>query len=392
MTWNGFNISIRQIFLILLIAIILICLLPLLLTQFSVVDFTKTGEIGDTIGGIMGPFVAIVASFLTFLAFLMQYQANEIQKSELKRQSILHDKEQFEAKLYQMLDVYNQNVARLRAGDLEGKRAIPELLSEFHFIYRCVRYAYNGVKESDITSLVTDKEQREDMLLYMNDVIKDVGTENLVLMKFAYSLFFYGFPRVNPYEKYKGKYVLENVIYQSLQHVLFEKSEIRYQDYFISDRLSILRYPKKYSAHYKMMKGHNEELGTYYRQMFLFFKAISDVNEIIADEDQKYRYAKLLRSQLTDCEQALLYYNSMSEMGVEWNKRDASQVNTRQGMGLVARFRLIKNIPGNYPFFGFTPDLVYQNDIKVWRDKYGKDFFEHPSFMKEGWYNYSKKS
>ena len=392
MTWNGFNISIRQIFLILLIAIILICLLPLLLTQFSVVDFTKTGEIGDTIGGIMGPFVAIVASFLTFLAFLMQYQANEIQKSELKRQSILHDKEQFEAKLYQMLDVYNQNVARLRAGDLEGKKAIPELLSEFHFIYRCVRYAYNSVKESDIASLVTDKEQREDMLLYMNDVIKDVGAENLVLMKFAYSLFFYGFPRVNPYEKYKGKYVLENLIYQSLLHILFEKSAIRYQDYFISDKISLLRYPTRYMAHYKMMKGHNEELGTYYRQMFLFFKAISDVDEIIADENQKYRYAKLLRSQLTDCEQALLYYNSMSEMGTEWNKRNASQGNTRQGMGLVARFRLIKNIPGNYPFFGFTPDFVYQNDIKVWRDEYGKDFFEHPSFMKEGWYNYSKKS
>lgn len=112
------EINIRQIFWIFLIAIILICLLPLLLTQFSVLDFTNTGEIGDTIGGIMGPFVAIVASFLTFLAFLMQYQANEIQKSELKRQSIRHDKEQFEAKLYQMLDVYNQNVARLRAGDL----------------------------------------------------------------------------------------------------------------------------------------------------------------------------------------------------------------------------------------------------------------------------------
>lgn len=386
------EINIRQIFWIFLIAIILICLLPLLLTQFSVLDFTNTGEIGDTIGGIMGPFVAIVASFLTFLAFLMQYQANEIQKSELKRQSIRHDKEQFEAKLYQMLDVYNQNVARLRAGDLEGKRAIPELLSEFHFIYRCVRYAYNGVKESDITSLVTDKEQREDMLLYMNDVIKDVATENIVLMKFAYSLFFYGFPRVNPYAKYKGKYVLENVIYQSLLHILFEKSDIRYQDYFISDSLSLLRYPVKCSAHYKMMEGHNEELGTYYRQMFLFFKAISDVDEIIADEDQKYQYAKLLRSQLTDCEQALLYYNSMSEMGAEWNKRDTSQGNTRQGMGLVARFRLIKNIPGNYPFFGFTPDFVYQNDIKVWRDEYGKDFFEHPSFMKEGRHNYSRKS
>lgn len=390
MIWTGSNISIRQIFWIFLISIVLICLLPLLLTQFSIIDFTNTGEIGDTIGGIMGPFVAIVASFLTFLAFLMQYQANEIQKKELKRQATVHDKEQFESKLYQMLEVYNQNVKRLRAGELEGKRAIPELLSEFHYIYRCVRYAYNGIKQSGIALFVKDQKQLEDAELYMKEVLKDTGAENMVLMKFAYSLFFYGFPRVNPYEKYKGKYIVENLIYQSLLHILYEKSEIRYQDYFLSDKLSFLNNIAKCNAHYKMMEGHNEELGTYYRQMFQFFTTIANADESIADEEQKYKYAKLLRSQLTDCEQALLYYNSMSEMGMAWNRRNAPQDNAREGMGLVARFRLIKNIPGNYPFFGITPDLVYQNDINVWHDEYGKEFFEHPSFMKEGWYNYSR--
>ena len=214
--WSINRISVRRLFWILVVATILICLLPLLLTRFSVVDFTNTGQIGDTIGGIMGPFVAIVASFLTFFAFLMQYQANEIQKKELKRQSKVHDQEQFEAKLYQMLDVYNKNVSRLRAGELEGKRAMPEFLSELHFIYRCVRYAYMSIKETGTALLVTDKAQREDMELYMKEVLKDAGAENLELMKFAYALFFYGFPRVNPYEKYKGKYVLENIIYQSL--------------------------------------------------------------------------------------------------------------------------------------------------------------------------------
>ena len=394
MDWNNWSfnkISVRRLFWILLAATILICLLPLLLTQFSVVDFTNTGQIGDTIGGIMGPFVAIVASFLTFLAFLMQYQANEIQKKELKRQSMVHEKEQFEAKLYQMLDVYNRNVSRLRAGDLEGKRAIPELLSELHFIYRCVRYVYVDIKASGISLLMVDREQREDMELYMKEVLKDAGAENFELMKFAYTLFFYGFPRVNPYEKYKGKYFLENIIFQSLLHISYEKSVIRYQDYFLNDRISITRYPNSCKAHYQMMKGHHEELGTYYRQMFQIFTTIADLDESIADEDQKYRYAKLLRSQLTDCEQALLYYNSMSEMGKAWNKRNASLGNTREGMGLIARFRLIKNIPGNYPFFGFTPDMVYQNDIKIWRNEYGKDFFEHPSSMKEGWYKYSKR-
>lgn len=52
--------------------------LPTIFTQLpSIVDFTETGEIGDTIGGIMGPFVAIGAAFLTFMAFWVQKEANE---------------------------------------------------------------------------------------------------------------------------------------------------------------------------------------------------------------------------------------------------------------------------------------------------------------------------
>lgn len=43
-------------------------------------DFTKTGSIGDTIGGIMNPFIALVGILLTFLAFYMQIKANQIQK------------------------------------------------------------------------------------------------------------------------------------------------------------------------------------------------------------------------------------------------------------------------------------------------------------------------
>lgn len=53
------------------IAFIIIALLPILLTKlpFCIVDFSNTGEVGDTIGGIMGPFIAIAAAILTFLAF-----------------------------------------------------------------------------------------------------------------------------------------------------------------------------------------------------------------------------------------------------------------------------------------------------------------------------------
>lgn len=56
---------------------------PIIFTQYSIgIDFSNTGPIGDTIGGIMNPFVAIVGVISTFLAFLMQVEANHIQKEQ----------------------------------------------------------------------------------------------------------------------------------------------------------------------------------------------------------------------------------------------------------------------------------------------------------------------
>ena len=47
-----------------LVIALLICCLPWLLAKHSWIDFSTTGEIGDTIGGIMGPFIAIAAAGL----------------------------------------------------------------------------------------------------------------------------------------------------------------------------------------------------------------------------------------------------------------------------------------------------------------------------------------
>lgn len=63
------------------------CFAPWLLTGEGCerFDFTETGQIGDTIGGVMGPFIAMAGIFLTFVAFLMQVRANEIQREQLHK-------------------------------------------------------------------------------------------------------------------------------------------------------------------------------------------------------------------------------------------------------------------------------------------------------------------
>lgn len=93
------------------LACVSICCLPALLTSGSVIDFTETGQIGDTIGGIMGPVVAMIAAYLTFIAFWVQKQANEAQRQDIKV-------ERFNANFYNLLNIHEQITSSLEFTDL----------------------------------------------------------------------------------------------------------------------------------------------------------------------------------------------------------------------------------------------------------------------------------
>jgi len=49
-------------------------------------DFSNTGQIGDTIGGITAPITGLIGAILVFLSFKAQIKANEIQIKALKEE------------------------------------------------------------------------------------------------------------------------------------------------------------------------------------------------------------------------------------------------------------------------------------------------------------------
>ncbi len=71
-----------------LLLVFFACFAPFLFTRVAYSSkcvFSETGQIGDTIGGTMSPIVAIAGVFMTFIAFLMQVNANRIQSEQLKK-------------------------------------------------------------------------------------------------------------------------------------------------------------------------------------------------------------------------------------------------------------------------------------------------------------------
>lgn len=372
-------------FLVFMLLVVLVCFFPYWFTREGDPDlcFIGKGEIGDTIGGIMGPFVAIIAAFLTFIAFLIQYDANELQKKELERQKKIRQREEFEVKLYKMLDEHKDNLNHISAGELHGRDAIPELLGELAYIYSCVHFVLNSLHEKKEFNHTQGDLSK--VIEYLESLYEDPKSAIMSHLLLSYNLFFYGRPYYHTFESMQaGKILLEDEVYSRLKSIKYVKSSNGFTKFIYGENNALSMLPPQYEASFPIMNGHNDQLGVYFRQLYQTVMFIANADSTIFTEDDKYAYAKLLRSNMSDTEQVLLYYNSLSEMGEKWNKRIDGAIEKREDMGLIARFKLIKNIPANFFFFGKSPMRNYSEEKKYWKDKEGKGFFEHSTFILNG--------
>lgn len=81
----------RQNIFILITGIILIFLSLYLFTRpaiFESWDFSDTGQIGDTIGGISAPIINLIGAFLVYFSFKAQITANKIHVSALEEEKL----------------------------------------------------------------------------------------------------------------------------------------------------------------------------------------------------------------------------------------------------------------------------------------------------------------
>lgn len=401
-----------------LYAIGIVVLLPFVLANkwFYIIDFSETGQIGDTIGGVMGPFIALIAAFLTFLAFWIQYRANEKQNAIAKKQLEMAEHqnemmskqteiaqkqiemaeeqerkygiERFENTLHQMLDVYRQNSEAVNAGGLYGKDAFEELTAELFYIYYIIEKKL-GKTLTENDYITKDKKEREIIKKYALSLYDDGQQRRRFLTTLAYELLFYGTNIVDIDKVYnhQDELLLSHELVLKVQKMFYHSNEkVTYKSLLKKittppiEEINL----NEYSAHYQLAQGHNAQLGHYYRQMLQIVKYVSDAPQKLFDERQKYEYVKLLRSQLCDAEQILLFYNSLSIMGRAWNERhgdDDEDINT---WGYILRYRMIKNIPSSFPFFGIVPTEFYKEEIKKWKQMFGEDFFENETFTKFG--------
>lgn len=126
-----------------------ICCFPAWFTEPGKLDFRNTGQVGDTIGGIMGPFVAIAAAILTFLAFWVQYKANEQQRQDIAL-------ERFESNLFQLIQIQEEITNNLSFTPIDGADRLYNCVFHGRQVFE-VLYKKKGFEEYGIEGCIRNR-------------------------------------------------------------------------------------------------------------------------------------------------------------------------------------------------------------------------------------------
>ncbi|WP_160171314.1 putative phage abortive infection protein [Flavobacterium seoulense] len=103
----------------------------------------------------------------------------------------------------------------------------------------------------------------------------------------------------------------------------------------------------KKSFGYTPFEGHQSRLGHYFRHLY---HTVNFVHNSNYSQEKKRELLKILRSQLTNHEQAILYFNSLSSVGKDWDNKN-----------LIRDYKLIKNLPEGFidEEREINPKLIY---------------------------------
>lgn len=349
-------------------------------------DFKHTGEIGDTIGGIMNPFISIVSVIVTGLAFYMQYRANKIQRElfhdeqenatervnkqfEIQKNEL--ELQKFESQFYEMLRIHRENVNdwKFKSSNVseetlyEGRIVSVEMFKQFLKLKLEIE-DYNSKVEIQAKEYLKDSYKTKITNLFPN-----YNLNELVVLEIAYVIFHYGLSSnalVNIYieqEKYNDK--LKSLILYLLQKpakyctIAWKKWEKG------KSKADFNQFDNTYIKYYG---GHEHRLSHYFRHLYSLIRLVDNQTQL--SYLKKWEYIGIVRSQLSNKEQFLLFVNSISYLGRGWEFEPFSvdKIYTKdlEQRKFITKYDLIRHIPAGirdeFKARILYPNVEYERD------------------------------
>lgn len=278
-------------------------------------DTTIWDHYGGVISGTVGTIFSLVG--ILFLIINLNEQRNNTAR------------QQIETRFYQLLQIHRNNVAEMISKGKQGRAVFVQMKDEFHEVLSRL--------------VVTLLPQPGDAAL-----IKDEAEVNI-----AYLIWFFGVN--NSSEEFLLRLVngvvKDDIAYQKIKAFIeiLKKEHVTVK---IGNSDTQYGFPKEYLP----FDGHQSRLSHYFRHLFQTVSYINEQPTNLISYSDKYNYVKTLRAQLSTYEQAIVFYNSLSELGKPWEIGDKMPINQQ----LITKYNLIKNLPEGFTQ-GIDPTHYYPN-------------------------------
>ena len=357
------------------------------------IAFEETGQSGDFIGGIVGTIFSAGAFFLLYLTLHEQHENTK--------------KEQLERRFFELIELHRKNVDEM-VFDTSNYISDPGTLSLSTGLHRGKEVFYDFFIQvtscrNELSPFFAAKYMPKYNPAYEKQIketsfVKENGIDVYMLaqLDIAYCIVFFGAgPEGIKSLKslFKGKYdmtFIDNILdFISLKPALDKEKYDKWK--YIEDRKDVRRkieitkaikkgrngqpftgeflkqgdwqYINDYSNDFtKYYGGHQFRLGHYFRHIFQTVRYMNEQTDL--SYEQKYSYMKILRAQLSNYEQAILFFNSLSQLGRKWELDP--QINemckgySKNDFELISKYALIKNIPIGL-LLGIEPVHYYRN-------------------------------
>ena len=234
--------------------------------EFSfIIDEAIIGQFGDFVGGVIGCIIA-------FIGIILYYEALKTQREDIKISRELLETE---------INAFNQQVKefKLQTEELSETRKIYEEQNKTMKRQRFENTFFN-------------------MLSLQQEIVANLSVESKEVKRGEVVI-----------KNYKGREVFEK-IYEGINvYVLYEEITIGIKE-------NVYNKIENYNEYRWLISRFDH----YFRHLYHIFKYIDETDLI--DEKERYDYASIVRSQLSDYELVMLFYNCLAQKdnGAEENK------------------------------------------------------------------------
>ncbi len=282
--------------------VVVVCIILVLVASFQVFMISKfgiatMGQVGDMMGGMSAPFINLLSAVLVYFAFQVQVKANQIQSenfsAQMEKQESDRKHQLFESQFYEMLSLHKQNVTELSIFEHQFSD------DDFHGTF------FNDKIAIQQRNVFVQLQHKFQYLLQSYMKLYKISKHNNDTMNICYSILFFGY--VDQFDDVISKDAFDRGI---LEETIFS--------YFQS-----------------LFPGYSHLLGHYYRHLYHVVCLIHKNNEL--DYLSKMKYLDMLRAQLSNQEQAMLFYNWLGGYGKNWE-------NDSIGQNFFTEYNMIRNL------------------------------------------------